>query len=32
MTLPENNDQIFASAYRTVMPSKEELKRLIEEI
>lgn len=32
MTLPEDNDQIFASAYRTVMPSKEELKKLIEEV
>ena len=30
MTLPENNDQIFASKYQTVLPSKEELKRLIE--
>ena len=32
MTLPEDNDQIFASAYKTIMPSKEELKRLIEEV
>ena len=32
MTLPEDNDQIFASAYKTVMPSKEELKKLIEEV
>lgn len=30
-TLPENNEQIFASKYRTVLPSKEDLKRLIEE-
>ncbi len=30
MTLPENNEQIFASKYLTVLPSKEELKRLIE--
>lgn len=29
-TLPENNEQIFASKYRTVLPSKEELKQLIE--
>lgn len=29
-TLPENNDQIFASKYMTVLPSKEELKKLIE--
>jgi predicted nuclease of restriction endonuclease-like (RecB) superfamily len=30
ITLPENNEQIFASKYLTVLPSKEELKRLIE--
>jgi len=30
MTLPENNNQIFASKYLTVLPSKEELKRLID--
>jgi predicted nuclease of restriction endonuclease-like (RecB) superfamily len=30
ITLPENNEQIFASKYRTVLPSKEELKKLIE--
>ncbi len=30
ITLPENNDQIFASKYLTVLPSKEELKKLIE--
>lgn len=29
-TLPENNEQIFASKYQTVLPSKEELKKLIE--
>lgn len=29
MTLPEDNTQIFASQYKTVLPSKEELKRLI---
>jgi predicted nuclease of restriction endonuclease-like (RecB) superfamily len=28
-TLPENNEQIFASKYKTVLPSKEELKFLI---
>jgi len=30
-TLPENNEQIFASKYLTVLPSKDELKSLIEE-
>lgn len=30
-TLPENNEQIFASKYKTVLPSKNELKLLIEE-
>lgn len=29
-TLPENNEQIFASKYQTVLPSKERLKQLIE--
>lgn len=29
-TLPENNEQIFASKYQTVLPSKESLKDLIE--
>ena len=29
-TLPENNKQIFASKYQTVLPSKEKLKKLIE--
>ena len=31
MTLPEDNNQIFASKYQTVLPSKEELKRILEE-
>ena len=31
MTLPEDNSQIFASRYQTILPSKEELKRLIED-
>ena len=30
MTLPENNTQIFASKYETVLPSKEALQRLID--
>ncbi len=30
MTLPENNKQIFASKYQTVLPSKEELKKLLD--
>ena len=30
ITLPENNEQIFASKYETVLPSKYELKQLIE--
>jgi predicted nuclease of restriction endonuclease-like (RecB) superfamily len=30
ITLPENNEQIFASKYLTVVPSKKELKQLIE--
>ncbi len=29
-TLPENNKQIFASKYKTILPTKEEFKRLIE--
>ena len=28
-TLPEDNTQIFASKYQTVLPSKEELQRLL---
>ena len=31
MTLPINNNQIFASKYQTVLPSKEELKKILEE-
>ncbi len=31
-TLPENNEQIFASKYQTVLPSKEKLIELIENI
>ena len=31
MTLPQDNDQIFASKYETILPSKEELIKLIEE-
>lgn len=31
ITLPEDNTQIFASKYQTVLPKKEELKKLIEE-
>ena len=31
MTLPENNTQIFASKYETVLPSKEALQRLLDE-
>lgn len=30
-TLPENNEQIFASKYQTILPGKEELKLLINE-
>lgn len=30
-TLPENNKQIFASKYKTVLPSKDELKLLLKE-
>ncbi len=30
LTLPENNNQIFASQYQLYLPSKEELKNLIE--
>ena len=29
-TLPENNEQIFASKYQTILPSQEKLKELIE--
>jgi hypothetical protein len=31
ITLAENNEQIFASKYQTVLPSKKELKELIED-
>ena len=30
-TLPEKNEQIFASKYKTILPSKEDLKLLIRE-
>ncbi len=30
MTLPEDNQQIFASRYMTVLPSKEEFKKIVE--
>lgn len=29
-TLPEDNEQIFASKYKTILPSKEDFKRVIE--
>jgi predicted nuclease of restriction endonuclease-like (RecB) superfamily len=29
ITLPEDNEQIFASRYQTILPSKEELKKLL---
>ncbi len=31
MTLPEDNKQIFASRYQTILPSKEALQKLLEE-
>ena len=31
ITLPKDNDQIFASRYQTVLPSREEFRRLLEE-
>jgi len=31
LTLPKDNDSIFASKYETILPSKEELIKLIEE-
>ncbi len=31
ITLPENTEQIFASRYQTVLPSKEDLKKLLTE-
>jgi hypothetical protein len=30
-TLPENNEQIFAGKYQTVLPSREKLIKLIED-
>ena len=30
ITLPENNNQIYASKYELILPSKMELKQLIE--
>ncbi len=31
ITLPENNEQIFASRYMTILPSKEDLVKIVEE-
>lgn len=31
MTLPENNQHIFANRYMTVISSKEELKKVVDE-
>ncbi len=31
MTLPEDNTQIFASKYQTVLPNKEDFSRILEE-
>ena len=31
MTLPEDDTQIFASKYQLILPSKEDLKKIIEE-
>ena len=31
MTLPQNNNQIFASKYQTILPNKEELKAVLKE-
>lgn len=31
ITLPQNNEQIFASKYKLVLPSKEELRKIMEE-
>ncbi len=31
ITLPENNEQIFASEYLTVLPSKEDLRKIVED-
>jgi len=32
MTLPQDNNQIYASKYLTVLPNKEELQKLLEEV
>ncbi len=31
MTLPEDNSQIYASKYLTVLPNKDDLKKLLED-
>jgi hypothetical protein len=31
MMLPEKNNRVFAAKYQTVLPSKDELKKLLEE-
>ena len=31
MTLPVDNNQIFAAKYQTVLPNKEQLKQILEE-
>lgn len=31
ITLPEENEQIFASTYKTVLPSREEFIKILEE-
>ena len=31
LTLPKDNDQIFASRYTTILPSLDEFKKIIEE-
>jgi len=31
ITLPKENEQIFASKYQTILPGKEELRKLIED-
>jgi len=31
ITLPKDNEQIFASKYKTILPSKDELRKLIED-
>lgn len=32
MTLPQDNNQIYASKYLTVLPNKEELQKLLEAV